>query len=100
MAEGKSVSQFKAPRIYRMWHFLVVAGVVVGVMLASRPAYRMVKAWRARNLVVGVNELAKDRKWQEAFTKAQAAYLLAPSEPVVNRTVAHLYTLLGQGQAF
>lgn len=100
MAQGKTVSEFKPPRVIPAWQILLVLALLAGAFIGARPAYRAVKNWRARKLVTGVDALAKDRKWQEAFTKAQAAYNLAPFEPVVARSVAHLYTMLGQRQAF
>jgi hypothetical protein len=81
----------------RRWLALAVVLAVAGVVLALqfKELYGSVKGWRARRLVLKVEEGIVAEKWQEAMNNAQAAYQLQPDEPLAIRAAARLHGLTG-----
>lgn len=64
----------------------VLCGIIVG-----RPFLRWVRNARSRHFA-GQSELyLAQENWQEAYSKAQAAYRLSPQEPAAWRALAHFY---------
>lgn len=92
-------TEFQPHKPISRWLILFVLLLAFGLAFTFKPAYRHFKSWRARGFISEVESLAKARNWQEAFSKAQAAYNLSPLDSAVIRCVARLYTQLGQPQA-
>ncbi len=78
----------------RKW--ALIAGLAVMLAFGSKPAYRAVKGWRARQLASQVEELIGQRLLDEAAQKARAAYQLKATEPLVIRAVARAESANGR----
>src|SRR5258708_30055461 len=88
-----------AARRRRWWWVLGIAATLVLVAAAVRPVYRWGKAWRGRALAAEAEPLIEAGKWEDAVSKARAAYQLAPDEPATLRALAHLYSRVGAATA-
>jgi hypothetical protein len=89
-------AQFHAERriLYRRLGIGLAAFVLLGLVTAQ-PLYRMGKRWRARQLALMAESLEAGGRLADADTKVRAAFQLAPNEPDVLRSVAHLQRARG-----
>lgn len=73
---------------------------ICGVAASQVPeAYRAMKVWRARGFLAKAEGFSRVQKWQEAFSRIQAAYQLAPQDPAIIRFAARIYTVARHSQA-
>jgi len=70
-----------------------------GIFWGARPAWRLLKTWRARQVATRAQELSAQQRWAEAFEKASAAQQLSPNDGQVLRALAQLYAGLDMEQA-
>ncbi|MDX1950561.1 MAG: hypothetical protein SFY81_00160 [Verrucomicrobiota bacterium] len=74
----------------------ILLGVVAVLLLLggvfARPAYRQVKAWRARQFAETAKELLEKKEYQQAFQKANAALQMKPDDIEVIRLTADVAT--------
>ncbi|MCW5552622.1 MAG: hypothetical protein KIS67_10755 [Verrucomicrobiae bacterium] len=86
----------QAERGVRRWRPLLLWLLAVSLLLAGvcaiRPAYVAFKGWRTRALAAQAERLMGEGRWPQAAEKAQAAWLLKPTEPAALRALARTLT--------
>jgi tetratricopeptide (TPR) repeat protein len=67
---------------------LILAALATAAYFAAPPVGGAIKAWQSRRLARQALAFIERKQWNEASAKAQAAYLLRPSEPEAWRAIA------------
>ncbi len=69
----------------------VLVLAVLCAVLGGRPFLHWIKGARSSHFAAQSETFLAEEKWQEAYSKAQAAYRLKPDEPAALRAMAHFY---------
>lgn len=80
------------------WRIAAVL-TLIGAGLIAQPSYRSLKSWRAHRMAEEAGRLLATNP-QQAYEQAQAAWNLAPGDPVCTRSMARTLSALGRDDAF
>ncbi|MDQ3621191.1 MAG: hypothetical protein M3463_01680, partial [Verrucomicrobiota bacterium] len=78
---------------------IAILALLSALIVGARPAYRVIKVWRAAAMHRSAERLAAAQSWNEAVETLQAAYLLDPRNPAILRSIAELLTRFRQERA-
>ena len=87
------------PPFFKSGRFLIGAAVVILALVTARPAYRVVKSWKADHLTAKAERQAAKGEWTEACQSLRSALLLDPDDARIIRTTARLLGEHGDPQA-
>ena len=85
-------------KVFWLWAVLFTS-LAIGAVFTARPAFRMVKRYRAMHLIEDAKEHESIKELQTALEKSYAAYKLAPLEPTVARYMAQIVQKISPSNA-
>lgn len=99
---GSSPNRGSIPRPRRHWGWIIL-GILVLLLgvgaLTAKPAWRAVKAVRAKRFLAESEEFMRQEQWTQAFERTRSALQLAPVNPQVLRHAAQLHARFGSEMA-